>query len=75
VYWKVVHVGWSGAGKAIVVWYNDNALADRAGVLGAGMKAFARDVAGNRAKGTYPAPLEFSAVREVRACIRASQEE
>ena len=73
--WKVVHVGWSGADKAVVVWYYDTALAGRTGVLEAGMKAFARDVADSRAKGTCPAPLEFSAVREVRAWIRASQEE
>ena len=47
--WKVVHVGWSGADKAVVVWYYDTALAGRTGVLEAGMKAFARDVADSRA--------------------------
>jgi hypothetical protein len=67
VYWKVVQVGWGGADKAVVVWYYDTALAGRTGGFEAGMKAFARDVADSRAKGTCPAPLKFSAVREVRA--------
>jgi len=73
--WKVVHVGWSGADKAVVVWYYDAALADQTGVPETDMKAFARDVADSRAKGACPAPLEFSAVREVRAWIRESRGE